>query len=113
MKTQVSGPKQSSKKHVANDAPADGVMHQPITQRAVHSAHETIDSAAIKADEIELSLRTGAATAGTKLEESQQAATEQIESSIAKLESFVKGRPVAAAGIAFIAGVLATSLFRR
>ena len=44
---------------------------------------------------------------------SQQVAGEQLERSLAQLESFVKERPLAATGIAFAAGVLATALLRR
>jgi ElaB/YqjD/DUF883 family membrane-anchored ribosome-binding protein len=77
------------------------------------SAHNTIDSAAAKAEELEVQLRAGVVKAGSKMEQSQEAATAQAEKSLAKLESFVKGRPIAAAGIAFAAGVLATALLRR
>jgi ElaB/YqjD/DUF883 family membrane-anchored ribosome-binding protein len=58
-------------------------------------------------------LRAGVVSAGAKLEESQEAATAQVDKSLAKLETFVKGRPIAAAGIAFAAGVLATAWLRR
>lgn len=38
---------------------------------------------------------------------------EQLESSLARAEQFVREKPVTAAGIAFAAGILASSLIRR
>lgn len=89
------------------------VIAESVTQRVASSAHDTIDSAAVKADEIETQLRAGAVNAGAKLEASQEAATAQVKNSLAKLEAFVKESPIAAAGIAFAAGILATTLLRR
>jgi ElaB/YqjD/DUF883 family membrane-anchored ribosome-binding protein len=113
MKTQDTALKNDTGPVVAGSVAPDSELHRSIAQRVAISAHETIDSAASKADEIEQQLRVGAAKAGTKLEASQDAATAQVEKSLEKLESFVKGRPIAAAGIAFAAGVLATALLRR
>lgn len=113
MKTQESTMQKESSKVIASSIAPSVEPHQSITQRIASSAHETIDDAAVKAEQLEGHLRAGAAKAGTKLEASQEAATAQVEKSLAKLESFVKSRPIAAAGIAFAAGVLATALLRR
>ncbi len=113
MKTQETGLKTGAGSVAAASVAPDSELHRSIAQRVAISAHETIDNAANKADEIEQQLRVGVAKAGTSLEASQEAATAQVEKSLAKLESFVKGRPIAAAGIAFAAGVLATALLRR
>jgi preprotein translocase subunit SecD len=107
MKTQESGLQKETSTVIASSVASSAEPHRSITQRIASSAHETIDSAAVKADELELHLRAGAVKAGTKLESSQEAATAQVEKSLAKLESFVKARPIAAAG------VLATALLRR
>jgi ElaB/YqjD/DUF883 family membrane-anchored ribosome-binding protein len=113
MKTHESALQKESSTVIASSVASSAEPHRSITQRIASSAHETIDSAAVKADELELHLRAGAVKAGTKLESTQEAATAQVEKSLAKLESFVKDRPIAAAGIAFAAGVLATVLLRR
>jgi ElaB/YqjD/DUF883 family membrane-anchored ribosome-binding protein len=113
MKTQESTQSRDTPAVVANSVGPDGEAHRSLTQRIAGSAHDSINSAAAKAEELEVQLRAGAIKAGTKLDESQEAATAQVEKSLAKLESFVKGRPIAAAGIAFAAGVLATALLRR
>ena len=113
MKTQESRPSREAAAVVANPVSSHDDAHRSVTQRVASSAHDTIDSAAAKAEELEGQLRSGASKAGTKLDASADAATEQAEKSLAQLESFVRGRPIAAAGIAFAAGVLATSLLRR
>ncbi len=107
METQATGPV------VDGNGLQDAKTQRSITQRVASSAHESIDSASGKAEEIESQLRAGAVKAGAKLEESQEATIAQVEESLTKLGSFVKGRPIAAAGIAFAAGVLATVLLRR
>jgi ElaB/YqjD/DUF883 family membrane-anchored ribosome-binding protein len=113
MKTQESTLPRDSATVIANSVAPDKEAHRSVTSRVASSAHDTIDSAAAKVEDLEVHLRAGAVKAGTKLDASQEAATAQVEKSLAKLESFVKGRPVAAAGIAFAAGVLATALLRR
>lgn len=113
MKTQESKLPRDATAVIANSAAPNVETERSITQRIASSAHDTIDSTAVKAEKLEVQLRAGAANAGSKLDASQEAATEQVEKSLAKLETFVKGRPIAAAGIAFAAGVLATALLRR
>ena len=83
------------------------------TERVATAAHQAIDDAAVRAKEVEQQVRGKAALASEKLETSKEEATHQVERSVEKLESFVKGQPFAAAGIAFAAGVLATTLLRR
>lgn len=113
MKTQEAALKTDTGPTGAGPIAPDSEPHRSIAQRVAISAHETIDSAAAKADEIEQQLRVGATKAGNRFDASQEAATAQVEKSLDKLETFVKARPIAAAGIAFAAGVIATALLRR
>lgn len=83
------------------------------TQKVAEAAHSVIDDTAAKAQSVEKQIRERAAQAGEKVEASQQAASRKIESTVAKAEAFAKEQPIAAAGIAFAAGVLAISLLRR
>ena len=85
----------------------------PTTRKVASVAHDAIDSAAATAEQAEQKVREGVHEAGEALEKSQARATEQIEDSIASIESFVRKRPVAAAGIAFAVGALATAVLRR
>jgi ElaB/YqjD/DUF883 family membrane-anchored ribosome-binding protein len=75
-------------------------------------AHEAVDSAATRAEEVERRIREDAAEAQVRLTEAKEAATGQFEDSLARVESFIRKRPMTAAGIAFAAGILATRLVR-
>lgn len=83
------------------------------TRRVADTAHELIDDTADKAENVELRLREKAAVAGEKIEATKDTANEQVEQSLAQVESFVKQKPLTAAGIAFAAGVVATSILRK
>jgi len=75
----------------------------PMTSRLASAAHEAINEAAVRAAPLETQIRTKAVVN----------ATEQVEHSLDQLQSFVKERPLTAAGIAFAAGMIATVLLRR
>lgn len=83
------------------------------TSRVAKAAHDVIEDTAAKAEPVELQLREKASSAGDKVEETQAKAQAQIEQSLATIESFVKEKPVASAGIAFAAGILVSALLRR
>jgi len=91
------------------DSPAEA----PATNRAAKAAHDAIDSTKSKAEEVERQLRRKAAVAGEKVEHSQEVAAEKFDRTLDDVQAFIKEKPVAAAGIAFAAGVIATSLLRR
>lgn len=94
----------------SNDENVKGVT---TARRVADTAHDLIDDTAAKAENVELRLREKAAAAGDTLEAKKDSANEQVEQSLAKVESFVKEKPLTAAGIAFAAGVVATSILRR
>jgi len=83
------------------------------TRKVASVAHDAIDSAADKAEPVEQKLRDQAGKASEQIEATQAAATEQVQQSMKRVESFVREKPVAATGIAFAAGVIATLLLRR
>ena len=85
----------------------------PTTDRLASSAHEVIDGAAEKSAPIEKQIRAAAVEMGEQLETSKAQATEQLDHTLKQVQSFVKDRPIAAAGIAFAAGVVITTLLRR
>jgi len=90
-----------------------GVQADTAAKRIASAAHEAIDSAADSAERVERKVRQGVADAGETFDKSQEAASRQVKQSIDSLESFLRRRPVAAAGVAFAAGALATALLRR
>ena len=85
----------------------------PTTSRAADAAHGVIDDTAARAEVMEQRIRRQAKNASEKVEASQEAAARQLETTVEKAQAFAKEQPVAAAGIAFAAGVLATALLRR
>lgn len=97
----------------ARTSNTDNVEDVTTARRVANSAHDLIDDTAAKAENVELRLRERAAVAGDKLEATKDTANEQVEQSLARVESYVKEKPLTAAGIAFAAGVVATSILRR
>ena len=85
----------------------------PVTDYLASSAHEAIDGAADKSAPIEKHIRATAVELGEQLETSKAHAADQLDQTLKQMQSFVKDRPIAAAGIAFAAGVVVTTLLRR
>jgi ElaB/YqjD/DUF883 family membrane-anchored ribosome-binding protein len=85
---------------------------EPATEKARERAHESIDSAAARAAQVERRIREETAGVQETLREKQAAAAEQVDHSLERVESFIRARPMIAAGIAFAAGVLASRLLR-
>ena len=81
----------------------DGADGAPVTNKLASAAHGVIEEAAGKAGSLETQFRTKA----------MGEAGDQIEQSLEKVQTFVRERPVAAAGIAFLAGVIATVWMRK
>ena len=92
---------------------ANSVSDESTTRRVAESAHGLIDETAARAEDVERQIREKAAVAGDKLDATRESANEQVEQSLARVEKFVKDKPMTAAGIAFAAGIVATSLLRR
>ncbi len=85
----------------------------PVTDRATEKAHQAVDTASEHASRVERSVRHKAADAQDKLGDSKDAAAEHYERSMASVEEFIHEKPLAAAGIAFAAGFLASRIFSK
>jgi ElaB/YqjD/DUF883 family membrane-anchored ribosome-binding protein len=83
------------------------------TRQAANSAHEFIDAAASKAEKAEKEVRARAEAVGHKAEATQELASKKAEKVLSQTEVFVREQPIAAAGLAFAAGVVASALLRR
>lgn len=83
----------------------------PVADKVTKTLHETVDTIGIHAESTEDKLRNTAASSADVLSE-KQAELKQCwnNSSVGK---YTKENPLAAAGIAFTAGVLLTSLLKR
>ena len=94
------------------ESAADRSNGAPTTEKVRVKAHEAVDSAASRVEDVERRIREEAAEAQVKLAETKEVATEQFENSLAQMESFIRKRPMTAAGIAFAAGILVSRLVR-
>ncbi len=85
----------------------------PTTEQLRSTAHDVIDSAADRAEEVEKKVRVEAARVAEKADMSKDEAKQQLDQAMDKIDSFIRERPVTAVGIAFGAGVVATLLLKR
>ena len=83
------------------------------TERLAGRAHEAIDRAAATASQAEQRVRETAARAAATARRSEQQLEERMSESVERLRSYVERNPMASAGIAFVAGVVLSSLLRR
>ncbi len=85
----------------------------PITDKARAFAHDAVNTASTKAEGIERKLRSEARRAGEKVEKGENQARHQMDDTLASMEEFIRERPMAGAGMAFVAGMLAAMILRR
>ena len=85
----------------------------PTSRRVSSIAHDAIDSASGKAEAVEKKLRAEAGRIAEKSNETAAHAKEQFDESLNRLDTFVREKPFAAAGIAFAIGALGTFLIKR
>lgn len=95
------------------NAKTQKVTSQSTTRQAADSAHDFIDAAAAKAEKAEKEVRARAHAVGDKAEATQEMASKKVESVLSQTQVFVREQPLAAAGLAFAAGVVASALLRR
>ena len=85
----------------------------PATERLAERAHRTIDGAAASAAEAERELRRGASEAADRVRHSEEQLADAVDRNIAKVRDYIENNPVQSAGIAFVAGMVLSSLLRR
>lgn len=85
----------------------------PISKKARAFAHEAIDSAAERAEDVERKVRSEARRVSERVERGETRARHQIDETLTSMEEFIRERPMAAAGMAFAAGMVAAIILRR
>jgi ElaB/YqjD/DUF883 family membrane-anchored ribosome-binding protein len=85
----------------------------PLTEKAASAAHQAVDAMSSKAANAEETIRKTAAGSSEALHQRQEQIKHQLESGYQRTRSLAAENPLAAAGIAFAAGVLVTALLRR
>ncbi|MGH8193685.1 MAG: DUF883 domain-containing protein [Woeseiaceae bacterium] len=84
-----------------------------LTEQAADSAHSTVDRVAEKAAKAEEHLRDVAATSEERLREKGAEARVATERAMDHIRQYTKDNPLAAAGIAFAAGLVLSRLLSR
>jgi ElaB/YqjD/DUF883 family membrane-anchored ribosome-binding protein len=92
---------------------ANGGLNSPVTAKASEAAHHAVDAMAEKAAAAEDTLRKTAASSQETLAHKQEEIKQQLQSTYSKSREFAAQNPLAAAGIAFAAGILVSTLLRR
>ena len=90
-----------------------GDRRETVTDRFTAKAHETVDSLGERAQRAERDVRGAAARTAEQAREFQEQAAERAEQTIRRAGSYVESNPLAFVGIAFVAGVLLSTLLRR
>ena len=88
-------------------------LNSPVTTKASEAAHHAVDAVAAKAANAEDSLRKTAASSQETLAHKQEEIKQQLQTGYSKSREFAAQNPLAAAGIAFAAGILVSTLLRR
>lgn len=97
----------------AGNSTASSQINSPVTERASEAAHHAVDAMAGKAATAEDTLRKTAASSKATIDQKQEELKMQMQSSYERSKQFAQENPVAAAGIAFAAGMLVSALLRR
>lgn len=85
----------------------------PVTDTGRRLAEDVLEKASEKAGSFERKVRDESAQLGEEVRERRREAGETMDATLADLENYIRERPVAAAGMAFAAGVLTALILRR
>jgi len=83
------------------------------TDRFAEKAHETVDALAERAQRTERDVRAAAARTAEQARELQEEYSEKAEQSLKRATSYFESNPLAFAGLAFVAGVVISTMLRR
>jgi ElaB/YqjD/DUF883 family membrane-anchored ribosome-binding protein len=83
------------------------------TDRFATKAHDAVDSVAERAQRAEREVRGAASRTAEQARQLREQAGETAEQGMRRTASYIESNPLAFAGIAFAAGVLLSTLFRR
>ena len=86
---------------------------ETATERFAARAHETVDTIAERAQRAEREVRTAAERTAEQARQMRDEYSDAAEQSLRRATSYVESNPLAFAGIAFVAGVLLSTLLRR
>lgn len=84
-----------------------------MTDHLASKAHETVDTLADRAQRAEREVRGAAERTVEHARQLRDEYAETAEENLKRATSYLEGNPLAIAGIAFVAGVLFSAMFRR
>lgn len=90
-----------------------GRSETAMTDHFAAKAHETVDSLAERAQHAEREVRGAAERTADHVRELRDEYAESAEQSLKRASSYMESNPLAVAGVAFVAGVLFSTLLRR
>lgn len=85
----------------------------PAAERLAEHVHRTVDHAAASAAEAEREVRRAASDATERLRSSEAELAEMLDQNLDKVRTYIEKNPLQSAGIAFVAGIVLSSLLRR
>ena len=85
----------------------------PVTDKVRQLAEEALETASGTAGDFERKLRHEGEKVTEEVVERRREVGEQLDETLADVERYIRSRPVAAAGMAFAAGLLTALILRR
>lgn len=85
----------------------------PVTDKAHRLAEDALETAVDKAGSFERKLRDETGKLGEQVQERRQEVSQRFDDTLSEVEKYIRKKPVAAAGIAFAAGMFAALLIKR
>ncbi len=106
------GRSRSTTARVATNGPDMAIDTQPATERVTQAAHDAIDSIKEPAAEAERKLRDLGSKAERQVREKKEYARTRTDELLSEAKDYAQRQPLAAAGIAFAAGILVSRIIR-
>jgi ElaB/YqjD/DUF883 family membrane-anchored ribosome-binding protein len=85
----------------------------PVADKGRRLAEQALEAASEKASSFERKVRDESAHLSKEAEARRREASEKMDVALSEVDGYIRKRPVAAAGMAFAAGVLAALVLRR
>jgi ElaB/YqjD/DUF883 family membrane-anchored ribosome-binding protein len=85
----------------------------PVTDKAHRLAEEALGTAVDKAGSLERKMRVEGEKLGEQVSVGREEAAKRYDETLSEVEKYIRQKPVAAAGIAFAAGMFAALLIKR
>jgi len=94
----------------AHNAATEEAIRRSVSERVTNAAHDAIDHASPKLEQIERKLREGSEETSAYLREKTDMAKEKFNSGVEQSRSFARENPILTLGAAFTAGALIATL---